>query len=300
MAKKKVGVIAECVCDLPHSIISEYDIDIVYFLIQTDTGVFTDTDEITAENMIGYMEAGGKKSKSSAPSVEVYIQAFKRKLENYEEVFLPTIGSAISDSYANATKAAGEMGDEGKHVHIFDTGHLSTGLGHMVICAAQLAKSGEGTEKITAALSDLQGRVSTSFITRNTDYLYRNGLVSKTVKKLCGAFSAHPVLAMKNGNLTAETIKFGNYGKSCMRYIRRQLRKSVNIDKTRAFITYAGVPSKHIEQIKEQVAKLGGFQEIIVTKASATVSSNCGPGTVGILFIRNDYSVRSSGAIFKK
>lgn len=286
MAKKKVGVIAECVCDLPHSILSEYDIDIVYFLIQTDTGVFTDTDEITAENIIGYMEAGGKKSKSSAPSVEVYIQAFKRKLKNYEEVFLPTIGSAISDSYANAAKAAQEMGDEGKHVHIFDTGHLSTGLGHMVICAAQLAKAGEDTKKITAVLSDLRGRVSTSFITRNTDYLYRNGLVNKTVKKLCGALNAHPVLAMKDGSLMAESIQFGNYEKSCMRYIRRQLRNSAGIDKTRVFITYAGVSSKNMEQIKNQVAKLGSFREIIVTRASATVSSNCGPGTVGVLFIK--------------
>lgn len=286
MAKKKVGVIAECVCDLPHSIISEYDIDIVYFLVQTDTGIFTDTDEITAENIIGYLETGGKKSISSAPSVEVYIQAFKRKLKNYEEVILPTIGSAISDSYTNAAKAAREMGDEGKHVHIFDTGHLSTGLGHMVICAAQLAKSGEGTEKIMAALSDLQGRVSTSFITRNTDYLYRNGLINKTMKRLCGAFHAHPILAMKNGSLKVESIQFGDYGRSCMGYIRRQLKDSANIDKARVFITYAGIASQKKEQIKKLVAKIGGFREIIVTKASASVSGNCGPGTVGILFIR--------------
>lgn len=287
MAKKKVGVIAECVCDLPHSIIAEYDIDIVYFLVQTDSGVFTDTDEITAENIIGYMEAGGEKSKSSAPSVEVYIRAFKRKLKNYEEVFLPTIASSISDSYANATKAVKEMGDEGKRVHIFDTEHLSSGLGHMVVCAAQLAKAGESAEKITAVLSDLRGRVSTSFITMNADYLYRNGLVNKTVKKLCGVLNAHPVLAMKNGRMTAETIEFGNYEKCCIRYIRRQLKNSESIDKTRAFITHVGLPLKNIEQLKNQVARLCDFREIIVTKASATISSNSGPNTVGILFIKN-------------
>lgn len=286
MPKKKVGVIAECVCDLPRSIIEKYDIDIVYFLVKTDSGVFTDTDEITSENIIGYMEAGGKMSKSSAPSAEVYVQAFRKKLRNYEEVFLPTISSSISNSYANAVEAVKEMGDEGKHVHIFNTGHLSTGLGHMVIRAAELAKAGESAEKITDALSDLRDRVSTSFITMNVDYLYRNGLVSKTVKKLCGAFNAHPVLAMKNGVLTAEAIKFGNYRKACLRYIRHKLRNSGAIDKTRLFITHSGLTSNSIEAIKEQVGKLGGFNEIIVTKASATVSSNCGPGSVGVLFIR--------------
>lgn len=286
MAKKKVGVIAECVCDLPRSIIEKYDIDIVYFLVKTDSGVFTDTDEITSENIIGYMEAGGKMSKSSAPSAEVYVQAFREKLKNYEEVFLPTISSSISNSYANAVEAVKEMGDEGKHVHIFNTGHLSTGLGHIVIRAAELAKAGESAEKITDALSYLRDRVSTSFITMNVDYLYRNGLVSQTVKQLCGAFNAHPVLAMKNGVLTAEAIKFGNYRKACLRYIRHKLRNSGAIDKTRLFITHSGLSSKIIDEIKSEINKLCSFEEIIVIKASATVSSNCGPGSVGVLFIR--------------
>lgn len=287
MEKKKVGIIAECVCDLPPNIIEEYDISIVYFLVETDSGIFADTYEITAENIIGYMEAGGKKSKSSAPSVEVYIEAFRKKLKKYEEVFLPTIGSSISASYANAVKAVREMGDEGKRIHVFDTGHLSTGLGHMVISAAQLASAGESAETITAALTDLQSRVSTSFIAMNVNYLYRNGLVSKTVMKLCGMLNAHPVLVMKKGKLTAEYIEFGNYERSYARYIKRQLKGSGRIDKTRAFITYAGVPLKYIEEIKNQAERLGGFREIIVTKASATISSNCGPGTVGVLFIRN-------------
>lgn len=286
MEKKKVGIIAECVCDLPPDIIEEYDISMVYFLVETDSGVFADTYEITAENILGYMEAGGEKSKSSAPSVDVYIEAFGKKLKKYDEVVLPTIASSVSDSYANAVKAAEKMGEEGKRIHIFDTGHLSTGLGHMVICAAQLAKAGENAEKITSALADMQSRVSTGFIAMNVNYLYRNGLVNKTVMKLCGAFNAHPVLVMKKGVLTAEYILFGNYERSYARYIKRRL-KGGGIDKTRAFITYAGVPLKTIEEIKKQAATLGGFEEIIVTKASATVSSNCGPGTVGILFVRN-------------
>ncbi len=224
---------------------------------------------------------------SFAPSAEIYVQAFKKKLEKYEEVFLPTISSSISASYANAVKAVEEMGDEGRRVHVFDTGHLSTGLGHMVICAAQLAKAGESAEKITAALTDLQSRVSTSFITLNADYLYRNGKVSQNVMKLCRTLNAHPVLVMKKGKLSAEYMEFGSCESAYKRYIRRKLKRGGNIDKTRVFITYAGIPLKQIEEIKNQVAKLGGFREIIVTKASATVSSNCGPGSFGILFVKN-------------
>lgn len=286
MAEQKVGLIAECVCDLPRSIIEKFDIDIVYFLIQTDSGVFTDTDEITADNILEYLDSGGKLSKSSAPSVEVYVKTFGDKLKKFEEVFLPTISSGISDSYENAMKAVKEMGEAGKRIHVFDTGHLSTGLGHMVIRAAELAREGKSAEEITAELSDLKNRVSTSFITMDVNYLYRNGRTSKKVRDLCGSLNAHPVLAMKNGKLTAESIKFGNNKRAYIRYIRQKLRNSKSIDKTRLFITHAGLPSKSIEAIKSEIDKLCSFDEITVTKASATVSSNCGPGTVGVLFVK--------------
>lgn len=286
MAKRKVGVIAECVCDLPNSSIEEYDIDIVYFLVQTDSGVFTDTDEITAANLISYMEAGGTKSRSSAPSAEVYVQAFRKKLERYEDIVLPTISSKISESYKHATDAAESMGDEGKHIHIFDTGHLSTGLGHMVLRAAQLAKQGSDAEKIIADLAGMRNKVSTSFITKNVDYLYRNGLVNGTVKKLCGMFNAHPILEMKNGEITARSIKFGNYEKACLRYIREQLDDQDRIDKTMAFITHVHLSTKDIEVLKDEINRTCRFKEILVTNASATISSNCGPGTVGVLFVR--------------
>ncbi len=285
MAKRKVGVIAECVCDLPYGLIEEYDIDIVYFLVQTDTGVFTDTDEITTENIISYLEAGGTKSRSSAPSAEVYIQAFRKKLERYEDVILPTISSKISESFRHATEAVKAMGGEGKHIHIIDTGHLSTGLGHMVIRAAQLAKQGSDAEKIIADLADMRGKVSTSFIAPNVDYLYRNGLVNKTVMKLCGMFGAHPILEMKNGEIRARTIKFGNYEKACLRYIGEQLEDNDKIDKTLAFITHVHLSAKDIEILKNQINKICRFKEILVTDASATISSNCGPGTVGVLFV---------------
>lgn len=287
MAKKKVGIIAECVCDLPSGIIEEYDISLVYFLVETDSGVFTDTDEITAENIFAYLETGGTKSKSPPPSKKVYIQAFRKKLQKYEEVFLPTISSGVSESYKIASEAVEEMGEEGKHVHIFDTGHLSTGLGHMIIRAAGLAREGKDIETITEYLSDMKDMVSTSFITMNLDYLYRNGFVNKAVKNICDVLKAHPVLELVDGKMTVQSIKFGNYDKACIRYINKQLKKHKSIDKTRAFITHANLPARNIETLKKHIAKLCEFNEIIVTPASATVSSNCGPGSVGILFVEN-------------
>ncbi len=287
MSEQRVGIVAECVCDLPKNYLTEHNIDIVYFLIETDSGVFTDTDEITAENILGYMQSGGKKSKSTAPKPDVYKKIFEENLKKYDEVILVAISSGISLSCENAEKAVSEMGEMGNRVHIFDSAHLSTGLGHMVMKAAELAEGGMSAKEIIPKLEELRDRVSTSFITENVDFLYRSGKVSEKVKKICSIFNIHPVLAMKNGKLTLKGVGLGKYEKACSRYIRSELKNSDKIDKKTGFLTYAGCSVKMLERIKNEIAGKCRFEKLIQTKASATVSSNCGPNSFGVLFIRN-------------
>ena len=39
MGKKKVGILAECVCDLPKSVLNKCGVDMLYFLVETESGV---------------------------------------------------------------------------------------------------------------------------------------------------------------------------------------------------------------------------------------------------------------------
>lgn len=286
--KRKIGIIAECVCDLPKATIQNYDIDVLYFLIETETGIFTDTDEITAENILSYMESGGKKTKSSPPSPDVYKKAFEKKLKKCEEIILVTISSCISPSFENAKKAAALVENGFDKIHVIDSGHLSSGLGFLVMHAAEMAEKGYSADKIIPELSELKNRISTTFMTRNADYLYRNQLVPKIMKTLCSAFNLHPVLKMKNGRITLKSFIFGNYNYACKKYVRRELKNNYKIDKKRAFVTHVGCSVKMLRLITMEINKNCQFETLNITSASATISSNCGPGTFGVLFITNE------------
>ncbi len=286
MSGPKTGIVAECVCDLPKSMLNDLDIQIVYFLIKTESGVFTDTNEITADNIWEYMQVSGKTPVSSAPSPEAYQDIFTQSLEKYDEVILVAISSGISASCANAEKAVCNMGKDGEKVHIFDSGHLSTGLGYLVIKAAQMAADGEPVTKILYELGELKNRISTTFVVDSVDCLYRNRKISEQVKKICNRFHLHPVLVMRNGVLALKSVLFGNYDKVCVRYLARELKYPDKIDRTRLFLTHAGCSAKKIERLKEEIMKRCHTEELIVTEASATVSSNCGPNAFGVLFVR--------------
>lgn len=283
---KRIGITVDCVCDLPDKYLKTNDIDVVFYYITTSTGRFKDGDEIAPENILEYLENGGTKSETRPPSPEEYRAVFDNALRRYEEIVHFSLSDKLDGPVQNAMDAIKTMGDSGKRVTVIDSENLSTGMGHMIMKAVEMRDTGSSSAEIAQAAEEMKKVISTTFITKNVDYLYRNGRVNKVVKNLCGILHIYPVLTVKNGGLTLKTIKMGYYEKAMMRYIRSELKNNNKIDKKRLFITHAGCPVRTISKIKAEVEKLCRFDEVTVTKASATVSSNCGPETVGVLFVR--------------
>lgn len=283
----KTGITTDCVCDLPEEYLTANGVDVIYFYITTAAGRFRDGYEITSLNILEYLEGGGEKAETCAPAPEEYKEFFETALKRCEELVHISISSRISLSCQNARAALELMGEQGKRVTVVDSGHLSTGIGHMVMKAAELRDSGKSAAEIARETESIKSRISTSFIAKDADYLYRNGRVSKSVKKLSEIFMLHPVLTMKNGRITLKAVKVGNYDRAMMRYVRGELRRSGRIDKRQLFITHAGCSVKTAAQVKAETERLCSFDKVTITKASATISGNCGPETLGVLFVYN-------------
>lgn len=285
---KKIGITTDCVCDLPQDYFEANDVGVMYFYITTSTGCFRDVYEIDSTNLIEYFESGGEKAETKAPDPSEYKALFEKQLEKYDEVIHISISSKISLSYQNALEAAETLGAAGALVHVVNSEHLSTGIGHIVMGAVDLRNDGNSVQDILEYVERLKRRVSTSFIARNADYLYRNGKVSKAVADICSTFMLHPILTLKEGKIVLKGMQIGNYDKSVKRYIKRELKHNKKIDKSRLFITHAGCTVKMITEAKAEIKKYCTFKEVLTTKASATITSNCGKGTLGVLFIYNN------------
>lgn len=278
----KVWITSDCTCDLSEDLLDKYKVEVTHFYISTDRGCFKDMAEITATNVVEYFENGGQRISTAAPGASEYIDFFERMLKEHEKILHIAIGSTVSMSYTNAVAAAEKFGGK---VQIFDTGHLSTGMAHMVIRAVELAREDKSAEEIIKELEEMKKKVSTSFIAYNADYLYRTGKVSKTVKDVCSIFKIHPVLSMKNGEMKLKTVQIGAYDKAILRYVRKELRNPGRIKKDRLFITYSTCPVRLLAKVNEQARACCPFEEVIETKASATVTSNCGANALGVLFV---------------
>lgn len=279
-----IAITTECVADLPKELLTKKHIDIIYFDVETERGIFRDTDEIDAQNIIEYMLGGEKKAQSVVPSANDYKNFFKKRLEEYDEIIHISISSGVSSAYKNAELGRAKLGIDGRKIHLVDSGHLSSGLGLIVLEAVKGRDEGLESNMIVEKVKGIADRISTSFIVNNADYLYYNEKVGKNAMRICKFLHLHPVLRMQGGKLVVKHFYVGNYKKATSRYISGVLRKTDSIDASVGFCTYVGCSHAMLERIKSEVKKRITFDEYIEQAASATVSCNCGPKTFGILF----------------
>lgn len=282
--KKKVYITTDCVCDLPEEAFKQYEIGDMYYYVGTGTARFCDISEITSGNLLEYLGTQKEHVKTQCASVEEYETFFANALGIGEQVIHISMAQYASAGYKTALAAAQGF----DNVTVVDSGHLSSGLGLMVLYAADLAKKGHQAKEILDELERLKTRISTSFIVPSPDCLYRSGRIGKQVRDICEMLKLHPVLKLKRSKIVVGGIKSGSIRQSYASYIRNMLKGKKNIDTRVLFVTYAGCTVRQQKEFIEEVNKYQKFDKIILQKASATISSNCGLGAMGIIFMEQE------------
>lgn len=281
--KKPIYITTECVCDIPKEWVEQFNLKIMYYYVVTKEGEFQDLQEINSNSLLKYMEDEGKSAYSRCASESEYENFFADALENAEEVIHLSIAKQIPQGgYDNAESAAASF----DHVHVYDTGQFSSGMGLMVLLAGKMAQKQSSVEEIIAALNQLKRKVSTTFIVPNLNSLYRNNIADKVDKIFCEMFDLHPVLHLSQNKMRCFGFEFGNLENSYKKYIRHQLRFPNSIDTRLVFITYAGCTVKQVNEFTECVKQYVPFEQVVLQQASASISCNCGLGAMGIIFMR--------------
>ena len=280
--KRKVAITADCICDLPKELLDRYQISLMYTYVHTEEGRFCDISEISSDSLLAYLSTEGNTAHSSTAEPSEYEYFFANALANAEHVIHITAAVDLSGAYPNAAQASRSFGN----VLVVDSGHISSGHGLMVLYAAALAEKGKGVEEIRKALEEFKDCVFSNFLVPSTQTLARNGKVSGLVNRLCRVLDLHPVLAMSKNKLKLWKIEKGNMRQVIKRYVKKLFRHPKQIDSRILFLTYAGCTVRQTDEILEEVKQYVRFETVILQKASATVSSNCGIGTFGLMFIR--------------
>ena len=281
-----IKIISDSTCDLSKELIEKYNIGILPLHIHLGEEEYQDGVTITPDEIYTWSDANNTTPKTSAASMGEAIDAIQPYLTNGDEVICFSISSSMSANYKVMCLAAEDLEDEGK-VYVIDSANLSTGIGLLVIEAAIMAQEGKTAEEIVARIEELKPLVSASFVVDTLTYLHRGGRCSSVAALAGGVLQLHPKIAVENGAMDARKKYRGKMNMVIKSYVKDMEEDLKNAKKDRVFITHSGCSDDIINEIYSYIEALNLFDEILVTRAGSVVSSHCGPGTLGVLFIKN-------------
>lgn len=281
-----VKIISDSTCDLSPELIAKYDIDILPLHILLGEDEYEDGKNITPEQIYSWSDENKTTPKTSAPALTDAIELFKQYIDEGREIVCFSISSSMSTS-GNVMRIAAEELEAEDRITVIDSANLSTGIGLLVIEAAIMAQNNHTVEEIVSAIEALKPNVRASFVVDTLTYLYRGGRCNAVSAMAGGVLKLHPKIVVENGVMNASKKYRGKINSAIMTYVKDMEDDLKAARPNRVFITHSGCDRTIVEEVHSYLENLGVFSEILETRAGGVISSHCGPGTLGVLFIQS-------------
>ena len=278
----KIKIIADSTCDLSKELVEKYDITITPLTIIKDDKGYADGVEITPADIFNHVAAGGSLCSTTAKNIGEYEEVFAQYASQYDGVFQINIGSGFSSCYQNACLAAEDF----PNVRVIDSQNLSTGQGLVVLKACELAETCTDLDAMKAELDAFTERVEASFLLDQLKYMVKGGRCSATAALGANLLNLKPCIEVKNGKMGVVKKYRGAYSKCLANYVKDRLADRDDLEKKTLFVTHSPVTEECREAVANAIAQYADFENTYWTDAGCTVSCHCGPGTLGVLFVR--------------
>lgn len=279
-----VKIIADSTCDLSKELIEKYKVTILPLHIVLGEKEYRDGVDITPDEIYAWSDARGTTPKTSAVGMEEAMETFREMLTEDIELVVFSISGEMSTTTGVMRLAAQELSAE-ERIHVIDSRNLSTGIGLLVLEAATMAQQGAGASDIVAHIEQMKPKVQASFVVDTLVYLHRGGRCSGLAAMAGGALKLHPRISVVDGKMIPGKKYRGKMDRVLLSYVKEMEADLKKAKSDRVFITHSGCDPQLVRQVREYLESLGHFTEILETRAGGVISSHCGPGTLGVLYM---------------
>lgn len=284
---QKIIISCDSTADLSPELLELFDIRMVPLSIVKEDQTLRDGVDIHQQDIFAYKEQTGNLLKTCAPNLaecENTLKGYKEEFGDDCAIIHFDISSDMSSTYANYVNAADDLSD----VYIVDSRNLSTGIGLLVLRAAELRDKGLSAKEIFDEICALRERVDATFVIDTLEYLHKGGRCSAVAMLGANLLKLKPQIEVRDGTMGVAKKYRGKIGDCFLNYVKDMLTDVDSIETDRIFVTHTVEEDKMdmVDAVVKLVKELVPFKEVLVTRAGCSISVHCGPNTLGILFIR--------------
>ena len=279
----KIILSADATCDLPKELVEKFNVHIVPLHITFEGNDYLDNVDITADVIFDAYWKNKTLPKTAAINISEYSVLFENWVNEGYDVIHINLSSAISASHQNCKIAASEF----ENVYVIDSKNLSTAAGLIVMQAGKFIKEGFSAKEVYEKTLDKVSKAHASFVLDTLEFMKAGGRCSSVVALGANLLNLKPCISVDNetGKMGVGKKYRGDLSKVLPKYVADQLSMYDNIDTESIFVTHTVIDDKLVELVKSSIKENMNFENIYESVASCTISSHCGPATLGILFL---------------
>jgi len=286
-----IAIVTDSTCDLPADILEKYQIEIVPLTVHFEEDTYYDKIDLDSKEFYTMMESAAEIPTTSQPSVGLFIDKYEKLAAEYDQIISIHISSALSGTCESARLAAAQIDD--LEVEIIDSKSTSTGLGFMVLLAAELIKAGKELKEIKNHILREREKLTIYFTVNELNYLQKGGRIGKAQALLGSVLNFNPILELsaETGEITAKE-KVRGYTKTNKKMVELALEAAAG-SKNINFAYIYGKDSENYQQFKnrlESELKTQNYFEyqILENEIGTVLSSHTGPLVYGIVIYRGE------------
>lgn len=280
----KVKIIVDSTVDLTKEIYKEYDIEVLPLNVSFGEETYKDGVDLTAEELFKKVEEKGELPHTSACSPATFAEAFKKYIDLGMDIIYMGLSSTMSTTFQNAYIAKQDFPED--RIFLVDSKNLSTGTGLLVLKAAKLAKEGKNAREIASILEKLVPNVVAQFTIEELEYLHKGGRCSGASKIFGHIFHVRPYIKVVDGSMIVYKKPRGPMKVAINEQLADIKGAMPNVDTDAVVLCHSGVEKDLLNYTLTELGKIVGPKSIILTTAGCVISSHCGKGCIGILYIK--------------
>lgn len=276
-----IKILSDSTCDLTPELLEKHQIGIVPLYVNFGEESYLDGVTLQVPEMYQKVREKGSLPKTAAVSPADFESVFTRFLgEGYDILYLG-IGSKFSATFQNANLAKAALRTE--RIRLVDSMNLSSGTGLLVLKAAKFRDEGDDLETVGRKLEELVPKVRTQFVINTMEYLYKGGRCTSLVALVGTLLKIKPIIKVVDGGMTVGKKAHGKITAGLDLLIDEVKGLASRLDGDFLTVTHS-MADESARYIGERIADLP-VANIYTTPAGCVISSHCGEGCIGILYI---------------
>lgn len=276
-----VKIVTDSTCDLPISIIEEYDILVVPCYINVNGASYLDGIELSRESFFNLLPTANPLPTTSAPGMGAFITAYQKLADAGADGI---ISIHISETLSNINNVAKIAADsfEAVPVRVIDSGQLSMGLGLLALTGAKLAQTGASLDEVEAEILKKKPLTNAFAQLDTLKYLRRGGRLSFAMHGIGNLLEIKPITKMSNGISSVEMKRTRKKAHQRFLEIARDLGPAEIVG-----IIHADAYQNAL-QVRDELQEIWPGIEPYISFVTPAIGAHVGPGTICIVSIQSE------------